>query len=237
MFLKIYSYAGWTKIKFVLFVVYYSFCRTRFSYFHHLLYLLCADYEVNALSYDYTASIQCLAKPKKPQYGGGIIVNPQFNHGLKGWSVFGEAKIKHRELGGNKFIVAHSRNQPRDSVSQKIYLQKDKLYTFSAWIQVNKGKFPVAAVFKTATGFKYAAAIVAESNCWSMLKGGLTVDASGPSELYFESKNTFVEIWVDSISLLPFTQEEWRSHQDESIDKARKRKVLLSKQLISEARL
>ncbi|CAN6687942.1 unnamed protein product [Malus baccata var. baccata] len=73
----------------------------------------------------------CLVKPHKPQYRGGIIVNPELNLGVKGWSTFGNAKIQHRESEGNKFIVAHSRNQPHDSISQKTYLQRSKLYTFS----------------------------------------------------------------------------------------------------------
>ncbi|KAF5733210.1 putative Endo-1 4-beta-xylanase C precursor [Tripterygium wilfordii] len=167
----------------------------------------------------------CLEKPHKPQYDGGVIINPELNQGLKGWSVFGAAKVEHRELGGNKFVVAYSRNQPFDGVSQKLHLQKNKLYTFSAWIQVSDGNVPVSAIFKTSNGTKFAGAIVAESNCWSMLKGGLTVDASGPAELYFESKNTSVEIWVDSISLQPFTQQEWTSHQDQSINKARMTKL------------
>ncbi|KAK9940936.1 hypothetical protein M0R45_017569 [Rubus argutus] len=182
-------------------------------------------FEANALSYDYTASIECLENPHKPQYGGGIIVNPELNHGLKGWSTFGEAKIQHRQSqAGNKFAVACSRNQAHAGISQKIYLQRNKLYTFSAWIQVSGGSgVPVTAIFKTSAGsFIHAGAIVAESKCWSMLKGGLTVNASGLAELYFESKNTTVEIWVDSISLQPFTEKEWKSHHDQSIEKIRK---------------
>ncbi|TXG64103.1 hypothetical protein EZV62_011097 [Acer yangbiense] len=155
-----------------------------------LLVMLCtlfsSGFEAHALSYDYSATIECLANPHKPQYGGGIIVNPNLDHGLKGWSTFGKAKIQHRESGGNKFLVAHSRSQPYDSISQKLYLRKNMLYTFSAWIQVSKGVAAVSAVFKTRNGFKHAGAIVAKANCWSMLKGGLTVDASGPAELYFE---------------------------------------------------
>ncbi|KAK4431124.1 Endo-1,4-beta-xylanase 5 [Sesamum alatum] len=58
-----------------------------------------------------------------------------------------------------------------------------------------------------------------------MLKGGLVVNASGPVELYFESGNFLTEIWVDSISLQPFTCEEWNSHQEKSIQKVRKGKV------------
>ncbi|XVE49333.1 hypothetical protein DITRI_Ditri01bG0074400 [Diplodiscus trichospermus] len=185
--------------------------------------LLGALIKAKALSYDYTASMECLAEPYKPQYGGGIIKNPDLNGGLRGWSTFGNAKLENRELNGNKFMVARSRNQFYDSVSQKLYLEKNKLYTFSAWIQISEGKAPVKAVFKTITGFKHAGAVVAESKCWSMLKGGLTVDASGHAELYFESHNTSVEIWVDSVSLQPFTHEEWKSHQVESIEKTKRR--------------
>ncbi|KAJ7946166.1 endo-1,4-beta-xylanase-like [Quillaja saponaria] len=186
-----------------------------------------AEFDANAISYDYSAHIECLKNPQKPQYGGGIIINPELNQGLKGWSTFGHGKVEHRESGGNKFIVFHNRNRPHDSVSQKLYLQKDKLYTFSAWIQVSEGNVPVRAVFKTISGYKHAGAIVAESKCWSMLKGGLTVDASGPAELYFESNNTSVEIWIDSISLQPFTEEQWRSHQDDNIENMRKRKLII----------
>ncbi|KAH7518113.1 hypothetical protein FEM48_Zijuj09G0136100 [Ziziphus jujuba var. spinosa] len=99
------------------------------------------------------------------------------------------------------------------------------MFVDAAWIQVSKGNVPVTAVFKTNTGFIHAGAIVAESHCWSFLKGGVTVNASGSAELYFESKDTSVEIWVDSISLQPFTEQQWRSHQDQSIEKAHKRNV------------
>lgn len=63
------------------------------------------------------------------------------------------------------------------------------LFGDAAWIQVSEGNVPVTAVFKTNTGFIHAGAIVAESHCWSFLKGGLTVNASGSAELYFEVLN------------------------------------------------
>ena len=44
----------------------------------------------------------------------------------------------------------------------------------------------MAAAFRTNGGVKYAGAIIAETGCWSMLKGGLTVEGSGPAQLYFE---------------------------------------------------
>nr|GEW45057.1 carbohydrate-binding, CenC-like protein [Tanacetum cinerariifolium] len=60
-----------------------------------------------------------------------------------------------------------------------------------------------------------------------MLKGGLTVNESGSALLYFQSKNASIDIWVDSVSLQPFTQEEWKSHRYQSIDKFRKSNVKL----------
>ncbi|KAL5561382.1 hypothetical protein UlMin_031129 [Ulmus minor] len=168
---------------------------------------------------------QCLESPHKPQYGGGIIVNPEFNEGLKGWSSFGEAKIQHIESQGNNFIAAHTRSHHHASISQKLYLDKNKLYTFSAWIQVSHGSVPVTAVFKTSSGSKHAGSTIAEPSCWSMLKGGLTVDESGPAELYFQSNDTSVEIWVDNVSLQPFTEEQWKAHQVQSIKKAHKKEL------------
>ncbi|KAK4375078.1 hypothetical protein RND71_005755 [Anisodus tanguticus] len=53
----------------------------------------------------------------------------------------------------------------------------------------------------------------------------LTVNVSGPAELYYESNDTSVDLLVDSVSIQPFSQEEWKSHQDESINKAWKSKV------------
>ncbi|CAF2031831.1 unnamed protein product [Brassica oleracea] len=164
----------------------------------------------------------CLENPYKPQYNGGIIVNPDLQNGSQGWSQFANAKVDFREFGGNKFVVARGRNQSYDSVSQKIYLEKGLLYTFSAWLQVSKGKAPVIAVFKKNGEYKHAGSVIAESKCWSMLKGGLTIDESGPAELYFESEDTTVEIWVDSVSLQPFTQEEWNAHHEQTIHKTRK---------------
>lgn len=75
--------------------------------------------------------VQCLGNPNKPQYNGGIIVNPDLQNGSQGWSQMGNAKVDFTEMGGNKFVIARGRNQSNDSVSQKVYLEKGLLYTFS----------------------------------------------------------------------------------------------------------
>jgi len=76
--------------------------------------------------------IKCLEEPWNAQYDGGLIQNPEFNDGIQGWTTFGQGKIEQRTTqDGNKFIVAFNRTQPSDSLSQKIQLEKGKLYAFS----------------------------------------------------------------------------------------------------------
>ncbi|KAG2542692.1 endo-1,4-beta-xylanase 5-like [Panicum virgatum] len=182
---------------------------------------------VGALPYDYSASIECLPEPLEPQYGGGILRNADFSAGLRGWSTFGYGSIaESKSAAGNGFAVALNRTRPYQSVSQKVYLQRDTHYTLSAWLQVGDGSADVRAVVKTVGDFVHAGGAVAKSGCWSMLKGGLTAASSGPAELYFES-NATVDLWVDSVSLNPFSRDEWAAHRAESVSAARKKTVRL----------
>ncbi|KAF5789565.1 putative endo-1,4-beta-xylanase [Helianthus annuus] len=109
--------------------------------------------------------------------------------------------------------------------SQEFFLDKDKLYTFSAWLQISNGDATVVATFKTPTGYHDAGSTRAKSGCWSMLKGGLTVNKSGPTHLYFQSENPSVDIWINSVSLQPFTSEEWKSHRYQSVEKVRRSRM------------
>ncbi|KAL6531750.1 hypothetical protein OROMI_028113 [Orobanche minor] len=182
-----------------------------------------------AVPYDHSFTHECVAKPLRPQYDGGIVMNPEFNEGLKGWTTFGDAKIDHQTTSydgeNNHYIVASKRNQSYHSLGQTFDLESNKLYTFSAWLQVSHGVADIAAIFKTETSYETAGWVTAQKGCWSMLKGGLVLNNSGPVQLYFESQNIEVDIWADSISLQPFSHQEWKSHQEESIEKVRKRKV------------
>ncbi|CAI9769166.1 unnamed protein product [Fraxinus pennsylvanica] len=127
----------------------------------------------------------------EPQYSGGMVLNPELEHGLKGWTPFGDAKLEQQESeDGNKYIVASDRSGHRDSFSQKFHLEEEKLYVLSAWLQVSHGQAHIAAIFKTRTGDRPAGWVMARQGCWSMLKGGIVVDASGLVELFFQ-----VERW------------------------------------------
>ncbi|KAK4378508.1 hypothetical protein RND71_000370 [Anisodus tanguticus] len=195
----------------------------------YYLLLVSTGFEVSAENYDYSYTDACLRNSLKPQYNGGIVVNPEFNDGLKGWFLVGDAKIeKNVSSDGNKFIVASERKGSYHGFSQMFQLDKEKFYVVSGWVQVNHGdNANVAVIFKTQGGFQHAAWTIAKSGCWSMFKGGLVVNVSGPAQLYFETNNTSIDIWADSISVKSFSLEEWTFHQNQSIEKVRKSKVAI----------
>ncbi|CAA0812383.1 Glycosyl hydrolase family 10 protein [Striga hermonthica] len=187
--------------------------------------LLSAGFQAYAVDYDYSFTDECLEKPHRPQYKGGIVVNPELHDGFNGWKAFGGTVIEHRECGNNNYIVATKRSHSFDSVTQTFDLEEDKIYTFSAWLQVSDGSsVDIAAMMTTNKGYKIMGWVTAQEGCWLMLKGGLS-NVSGTAQLYFESQNSKVDIWVDSVSLQPFTKEEWKSHQEQSVNKVRKSKV------------
>ncbi|KAK7390979.1 hypothetical protein VNO78_19238 [Psophocarpus tetragonolobus] len=189
--------------------------------------LLISGFGVHSLSYDYSVTTKCLAEARRAQCGGGLIVNPGFDHSIRGWTVFGKGAIKEGiSKEGNRFIVAHNRTQPLDSFSQKVQLQKGMLYTFSAWFQVSEGSDTVSVIFKTkGSELVRGGEVIAKHGCWTLLKGGIAANFSSTVEIVFESKNSTVEIWADNVSLQPFTKKQWRSLQDASIERVRKRKV------------
>ncbi|KAJ1295908.1 hypothetical protein BS78_01G259400 [Paspalum vaginatum] len=175
----------------------------------------------------------------KPLYKGGIVQNSEFNSGLLGWSTYRNIKAGvSRSPSGNKFAVVHGAGSsslsssggkvlPSHSVYQRVQMQGDMHYSLSAWLQVSNGTGHVKAVIKAPTGERViAGSVVAHSGCWTMLKGGMTAYSSGPGEIYFES-DAPVDIWVDSVSLQPFTFDEWDAHTRRSADKVRRRTVRL----------
>ncbi|PIN02811.1 Endo-1,4-beta-xylanase [Handroanthus impetiginosus] len=186
------------------------------------LIFMAGNCQAHALPYDYSFTHECLAKPLKPQYGGGIAINPELDEGLKGWTQSCDAKVEHhQESNGNNYLAASIISANQTSTIKKFHLEEDKLYTFSAWFQVSKGNAYIQAIFMTQTDNITAGWVAAQEGCWTMLKGGLVVNVTGPAELYFKSHdiNSTAQIWVDNISLQPFTHQEWKSHQDQSIEK------------------
>ncbi|KAK8923527.1 hypothetical protein KSP39_PZI019741 [Platanthera zijinensis] len=193
---------------------------------------------------------ECLAEPLKPQYGGGIIRNPEFSRGIPGWSIFRNGSIGERTsgTGNNKYLVSYS-----GSASKQFLLEKEKLYAFSGnqFNPPSPGFENIEAVFKSITFriiFQFGCRQVTGMQILSLpLKSAVKSympeqlkpsPAAGPcSKEGFplmsldlpcsSSSNSTAasEIWADSISLQPFTAEEWRHHQTQTIQKARTRLV------------
>lgn len=117
---------------------------------------------------------------------------------------------------------------PNDSFSQELDLKKRIYYTFSAWVQVSDGdEVVVAALKNSSNGRQVIGSVIPQTGCWSMIKGGIDFDIDTPAQLYFETNNTNTELWVDSVSLQPFTKSHWRKQQSKNINKIRKRTIRL----------
>ncbi|KAJ8763521.1 hypothetical protein K2173_002404 [Erythroxylum novogranatense] len=184
-------------------------------------------HRTQAFSYDYSATSKCLTEPQRAQYRGGTIKNPDFDHGIDGWTVFGHGSIiEGTSKDGNKYIIAKDRTQPLDGLSQMVQFEQRQIYSFSAWVQVNEGSEDVSVVFRIdGKDLIRAGKVIARNGCWSFLKGGVTANYSSPVDVLFESKNMRTEVWIDSVSLQAFTKEQWKSHQETIIAKERKSKV------------
>ncbi|KAJ8763382.1 hypothetical protein K2173_002265 [Erythroxylum novogranatense] len=169
----------------------------------------------------------CLVEPKRAQYRGGIIENPDFDRCLNGWNVFGNASIEEgKSKNGNKFLISKHRTRPLDGVSKNVQFEQGQIYSFSAWIQISEGIENVSVVFRIdGKDLIRAGKVIAKSGCWSLLKGGVTANSSSPVDILFETKNIRTEIWIDSVSLQAFTREQWKHHQEIMIKKERKSNV------------
>ncbi|XP_028767204.1 endo-1,4-beta-xylanase 5-like isoform X4 [Neltuma alba] len=191
------------------------------------LLLLISGLRVRAIPYDHSVTTECLVEPQRARYEGGIVVNPGFDQNLRGWTVNGKGVVEERiSKEGNRFVVARNRTHPLDSFSQRIRLEKGKLYSFSAWVQLSEGTEIVSVVIRTnRSELVRGGHVIAQHGCWTLLKGGIVANLPSSAEILFESQNTEVELWVDSVSLQPFTKTEWRSHQDYNIERVRKRNV------------
>ncbi|KAH6813447.1 hypothetical protein C2S51_022465 [Perilla frutescens var. frutescens] len=159
------------------------------------------------------------------------LLSGQFNEDLKGWTAAGNAtlQIANSPSGNNYAVASNITQQFSDGISQTINVDNEMHYTISAWIQVGQGEAKIEADLKTSTGIISAGGIVAKSGCWTMLKGGFVPNVTEPAELHFVFNVTgSIDLWFDSVSVKPFTQEEWTSQNDCSFKKYRMRNVSLS---------
>ncbi|KAL1552409.1 endo-1,4-beta-xylanase [Salvia divinorum] len=179
-------------------------------------------FQVCAVSYDYSYVLECVPKPEAPLYNGGIVSNPEFNEELKGWKATGEAKIespKSPEDGNRYAVVTNTLTLQKDGIYQSLNVEKGKLYAVSAWFQLSEGHGAVHVKLVKSNGEQTANYTFPKAGCWTMLKGGFDSNDTESAKLQIEANVTGTVMWVDSVSVQQFTQEEWNSHQVESVDK------------------
>ncbi|XP_058780927.1 endo-1,4-beta-xylanase 5-like [Vicia villosa] len=154
--------------------------------------------------YDSTAYTQCKGYPEKPLYGGGI-----FKHNI--------AQINTNNNMSSSLVVYN--------------LKQDTIYSFSAWVRV-KGSDSVmirARLQAEHDTFNCIGTVSAKSGCWSFLKGGFVLNShSNSSTIIFKNANgKDVGMDITSLSLQPFTKQEWRFNQEYIINTKRKRAVTI----------
>ncbi|CAH8355161.1 unnamed protein product [Eruca vesicaria subsp. sativa] len=112
-------------------------------------------------------------------------------------------------------------------MTQRIQLQKGNIYSFSAWVKLREeNDKKVGVVFRSESGrLVHGGEVRAKQGCWSLLKGGIVPNASGPVDIFFKGEDREAKISAKNLSLKQFSKEEWKLRQDQLIEKIRKNKV------------
>jgi len=73
---------------------------------------------------------------------------------------------------------------------------------YSAWFQVSEGSDTVSVMLKTKESeLVRGGQVIAKHGCWTLLKGGIAANFSGPVEILFEVKH-ILDLY------LPFFQQQ-----------------------------
>ncbi|KAK1261636.1 hypothetical protein QJS04_geneDACA001174 [Acorus gramineus] len=159
--------------------------------------------------YDYSAYTECKKNPEAPLYNGGV------------WEELNGEVQRYSDVHLRVFSPAYALEN----------LAADTVYAFSCWVKI-KGADSTLVKARLSTdnsSSKCVGTVSAQSGCWSFLKGGFASDS--PSKLSFlffqRSDGSDIEISITSISLQPFSVDEWREHQEEIIQSKRKRRAMI----------
>ncbi|KAL8130414.1 hypothetical protein V2J09_019569 [Rumex salicifolius] len=178
-----------------------------------------ADDPYDGPVYDSSAYTECKAFPERPLYNGGIIRN----------------QARRSVTAHPKSYVEDVNLKPKNSFYTPAFMIHNlaqAIYTFSAWVTIKGNGKPSlirAALQAENKAYNCIGTVMAKSGCWSFLKGGFLLNSpSNLSLLYFQTfglEDAYISI--ASVSLQPFTEEEWRTNQQYQINKERKRFVTI----------
>ncbi|WVZ58954.1 hypothetical protein U9M48_009169 [Paspalum notatum var. saurae] len=201
-----------------------------------------------------------MKNPMGPLYSGGIIKNSEFNSDLMGWSVpWGVEATVISSPSGNKFAASRSKGgQPSHSIlpgdpdaeqhplhalSIESAMQMHASEVFFSW-RASLCVYSMVAGVKRHGG---------REGCWTMLKGGMTAYFFRDSRALLRGKTNWhtyaaaisispqaaaaaVDILLDSVSLQPFSADEWNAQRKFSADRARKSSVRVVAQLAADGK-
>ncbi|KAI3864779.1 hypothetical protein MKX03_034991 [Papaver bracteatum] len=162
--------------------------------------------------YDYSAYTECKTQPEDPLYNGGVFRD--YYNGLNRKTV---DSIGTPEIFSPAFVVPNLTHAK---------------YSFSGWVKIN-GKIKSAMIrakfWSGNSKSKCIGSVLAKRGCWSFLKGGFEIRSSlNLSVIYFQSsEDSGLDISVASLSLQPFTDQQWKSNQEFGINNERKRAVTI----------
>ncbi|CAK8569334.1 unnamed protein product [Lathyrus sativus] len=150
--------------------------------------------------YDSTAYTECNGYPEKPLYGGGIFKDNNIT-----------------QINTNIIVLYN--------------LTQHTIYSFSAWVKVEGSDSVMIRARLEAENDTYncIGTVSAKRGCWSFLKGGFALNSpSNSSAIIFQNADgKDVDIDIASLSLQPFTKQEWRFNQEYIINTKRKRAVTI----------
>ncbi|XP_031390335.1 endo-1,4-beta-xylanase 5-like isoform X1 [Punica granatum] len=157
----------------------------------------------DSLLYDSTAYTKCKGKPERALYNGGIL----------------------------KDIEITSASNDSSPSFMLLNLTQGTKYSFSSWVKIDGVDSALIRASLTTENEELSCIgnVVARSGCWSFLKGGFTLSSSpSTSTLSFQGPgNRDISIAVASVSLQPFTDEQWSRNQQRIISKVRKRPITI----------
>ncbi|CAA7025209.1 unnamed protein product [Microthlaspi erraticum] len=164
---------------------------------------------IDPFSHSHSLETECLIKPPRSNETQGLL--------LLSRSVEDDSEQEWK-IDGNGIIR---------EMAQRIQLYRGNIYSFSAWVKLREGKNKnVGLVFRTEDGrLVHGGEVRAKQGCWSLLKGGIVPNVSGPVDILFQSEDREAKIVANNVSLKQFSKEEWKLKQDQLIEKIRKSKV------------
>ncbi|KAJ3682588.1 hypothetical protein LUZ60_015161 [Juncus effusus] len=158
--------------------------------------------------YDYTAYTECKSLPEPALYNGGIL-----KYGDSGAKIPFSYQTAETGVYSPAFLVYN--------------LNQTTRYSFSCWIRLegSYNSLITARLSPDNSGTRCIGTVLAQSGCWSFLKGGFVLDSPSQSSVIFfqNADRTAMKISVASGSLQPFSVEQWAGHQQDSIRKRRRR--------------